>query len=438
MDTLFHVIEGQRKSLRQFQRLIELFDLKPAEAKTRGYIQSVLEDIEMTFRKFKEEHANILLMISENSIRDEDVPYLNEDIYFQFHDLFLTFKAKLIDLISDLQMPISPTLHTSTFTASNRSDSFVSTPRLPKIDLPKFSGEYIQWISYRDMFLSLVHNNTALSKVQKYFYLKGSCVDTPLEIVNQYPCSESSYELAWNALNNRYHNNRKLVDHILNRLMGIPAVNGSATQVKNLLDTTRSCLSLLKALGINTSSWNPILVYLTCQKLDEQTRKEWERSLNASSSIPDLDTMFTFLDTTFRTLECIEDARAPSTNHSKSKYSSVKKTSSNFSSKIFANNAANNSASNVANTSTKNIIGICPYCSYRHPLFRCLTFSSLSAQEKKKFIDAKDLCYNCLSRGHKTHDCKSGNRCRITNHIIRTYTKYFQLDHPSTIKPRLL
>lgn len=42
---------------------------------------------------------------------------------------------------------------------------------LPKIDLPKFDGNVLGWVSYRDMFQSLVHNNPDISNIQKYHFL---------------------------------------------------------------------------------------------------------------------------------------------------------------------------------------------------------------------------------------------------------------------------
>ena len=75
------------------------------------------------------------------------------------------------------------------------------------------------------MFTSLVHQNNALSKVQKYFYLKSSCSGTPLNMVNEYPAADASYDLAWDALEKRFHN--ELVEQILKRLFSMPSSYGS-------------------------------------------------------------------------------------------------------------------------------------------------------------------------------------------------------------------
>lgn len=39
--------------------------------------------------------------------------------------------------------------------------------KLPRVTLPTFSGKYEQWIPFRNMFLSMIHENPVLPNVQK-------------------------------------------------------------------------------------------------------------------------------------------------------------------------------------------------------------------------------------------------------------------------------
>ena len=172
-----------------------------------------------------------------------------------------------------------------------------------RLQLPVFPGDYVYWISYKDMFVSLGHNNQALSNVQKYYFLKSLCSATPLDIVNEYTASDASYSLAWNALNNRCHNKRKIVDMVMKKLFSILFCNGSAESIQILLDTTLKILALLRTLGVNSNGWDAILIYMSFNKLDQETRKEWEQSLIASTEVPSITRLFKFLETFFRTLE---------------------------------------------------------------------------------------------------------------------------------------
>jgi hypothetical protein len=46
-------------------------------------------------------------------------------------------------------------------------------PKLPELTLNKFEGDIPTWISFWDAYESAVHNNTALSDVDKFTYLKS-------------------------------------------------------------------------------------------------------------------------------------------------------------------------------------------------------------------------------------------------------------------------
>ncbi|XP_055522497.1 uncharacterized protein LOC129716687 [Wyeomyia smithii] len=50
-----------------------------------------------------------------------------------------------------------------------------STPhvRLPQITLPKFSGKLDEWLTFRDLFTSLIHWQTDLPEIEKFHYLRS-------------------------------------------------------------------------------------------------------------------------------------------------------------------------------------------------------------------------------------------------------------------------
>ena len=74
---------------------------------------------------------------------------------------------------------------------------------------------------------------------------------------------------------------------------------------------------------------------------------------------------------------------------------------------------------------------ICWYCQKVHKLTECKTFVSLKLEEKKRFVKEKQLCWNCLSKGHKIKDCAS-----TTKYCIDSCSKkYHTLLHDPSFKP---
>ena len=96
--------------------------------------------------------------IHEESIED-DVPYLKEDSYFEFSEKYLWFKGKLFDSKADNTMVNGPLSSTCVPTSGRPDITVTCDAKLPKISMPKFSGEYMEWISFRGIYSTLVHNN---------------------------------------------------------------------------------------------------------------------------------------------------------------------------------------------------------------------------------------------------------------------------------------
>jgi len=46
--------------------------------------------------------------------------------------------------------------------------------KLPPMNIPTFDGKFEEWYSYRDQFMSIVHNNETIDDVHRMYYLKTS------------------------------------------------------------------------------------------------------------------------------------------------------------------------------------------------------------------------------------------------------------------------
>ena len=158
-------------------------------------------------------------------------------------------------------------------------------------------------------------------------------------------------------------------------------------------------------------------MYMTVNKLDVQTRKEWERSLNGSTQIPPLEDLFKFLEAKIRTLETIYDQTDSSPNISLFK----PKTSQQ-------QNKVKNYSRRYANTIPTNMDSNCPCCNKRHLLFKCFKFSALPSTEKRDFLNSKRICRHCLNPGHFSNHCRVASRCQVCqqSHHTTVHNEYFK------------
>ncbi|GFS86062.1 integrase catalytic domain-containing protein [Trichonephila clavipes] len=63
--------------------------------------------------------------------------------------------------------------------------------KLPSINLPEFSGQYIDWLQFKSQFVSLIHDNACLSDSQKLYYLQSALSESSIqnEPSNYYFCN---------------------------------------------------------------------------------------------------------------------------------------------------------------------------------------------------------------------------------------------------------
>ena len=65
-------------------------------------------------------------------------------------------------------------------------------------------------------------------------------------------------------------------------------------------------------------------------------------------------------------------------------------------------------------TTQPNVMNInCSLCKGgQHPSYLCPIFKAMDIEHRKIHARDSNLCFNCLSQGHRTRDCKSTNRCK--------------------------
>ncbi|CAB3244845.1 unnamed protein product [Arctia plantaginis] len=141
-------------------------------------------------------------------------------------------------------------------------------------------------------------------------------------------------------------------------------------------------------MNISTSTWDPMIIYITVQKLDYDTHKDWESHVSREyqTELPTLQNMITFLDSRIHTLEL---TCSPSSSSQKSFKTTER--------------SCHSSAVNI----------MCKLCKGQHLLCHCKEFVKLDPEKKSEVVKSNRLCYNCLSPGHPVYYCKQKTSCKI-------------------------
>ncbi|XP_036347206.1 uncharacterized protein LOC118756556 [Rhagoletis pomonella] len=280
-----------------------------------------------------------------------------------------------------------------------------SASKLPKIILPKFDGSFQKWLSFKDMFTTCVINEACLSDVQRLHYLKGSLLGEAETLLRSISIQENNFAIAWDMLQQRYDNKRRLVKSYLRNITKLPAItNESDSAMRKLLDTTTESVRALKQLGRPTEHWDDWLVLLVTEKLDPATVKEWEMSLESPNVLPEYTTLVQFLEKRIQGIEAASSASKPKT----------KEPSSN-----------NKSTALTSIRSHQTNVGRCLCCSGKHALMYCAKFKRKEPATKLELTLKFKLCQNCLKANHSTNECQSSYTC------LRCSQKHHTLLHDS-------
>ena len=275
-------------------------------------------------------------------------------------------------------------------------DSFL---KVPPCDTEVFAGSYEKWPSFRDMFTAVYINHPRLSPVEKFFHLRKKTTGRAHAIVSSFSLNGDNFELAWQALKDRYENKRVLVDKQLAKLFNIKAMTEEKSEgLQAIQSTINDCINILSNHNVNTSTWDPILIYLCSSKLPQKTLSVWEQSLDTHKELPTWQQMDKFLTNRYEVVERLSTHNVATPPKVAAK-AFVAQDSPAFS---------------------------CKECQENHGLLQCPVFNQLSPQDKSNYISENNFCLNCLKRNHTVEQCRSRfscGHCKRRHHSSLCFSK---------------
>lgn len=273
----------------------------------------------------------------------------------------------------------------------------------PRMEIPTFTGNYHQWVSFKDLFVETVHNNPSISRAQKMQFLKSKIKGDAEKLIQHLNISSDNYQVCWDILNNRFNNTKLIFTSHVNILMGIPTIQQqSSGHIKKIHDTTNECLNAIKNLGVNISTWDPLLVHLLSQKLDAQTYNDYIECLKNPRELPSLKEFLDFLENKFTSLESSRRKQEPVKSYHQPP--------------TFINKPhfQKHPVASIGHRNSYVATIKCALCNNNHGLFYCKTFLEMQPEAKRKTVSKLNLCKNCLY-DHNGNVCKSTKKCRLCN-----------------------
>jgi len=140
--------------------------------------------------------------------------------------------------------------------------------KLPKLVLPTFRGDVLQWQSFWDQFEATVGTST-LPIITKFTYLKSLLEGEAMEVIQGLTLSEVHYATACELLKQRFGRKERVIFTHIQDLLGLVMSGQKITgtvELRKLQDMLYGNIRSLEALGISCDRYGVLLtpIVLSC------------------------------------------------------------------------------------------------------------------------------------------------------------------------------
>lgn len=319
-----------------------------------------------------------------------------DSIYFQVVGIKLSIDSTEVKAENSIRGS-TESLHTS---------QPASNVKLPRINLPNFDGKLKNWVTYYDLFKTMIHVNISLSPIEKFQYLVSTLSGEPLTLVKHLPLTADNYQVAFDTLVERYQNERVLATSYWQALCNAQKLSNSNSPqpLRDLLNVFTENLSALGQFS-DIDLFDFTLFNWLLQKIDPATRERFELQFS-SEEFPTYKQLHSFLSAQCRALESSSLSSSTSSSATTSGHGSTKHSSRSEGKK-------SQTFLSTSDTSTKQF---CFYCKGNHPYSGCRDFLNLDPHKRFEAAKSARVCLNCFGSSHSVKQCSSNRSCKHCAH----------------------
>uniref|UniRef100_A0A8D9F1Z1 Integrase catalytic domain-containing protein n=2 Tax=Cacopsylla melanoneura TaxID=428564 RepID=A0A8D9F1Z1_9HEMI len=305
----------------------------------------------------------------------------------------------------------TPTPTISNVAAAPLAPPVVVQPKLPKLEVPVFSGDLKEWSNFHSLYRSTIHRRTDITEVEKLQYLRSFLRGTPLHLIENFQLLDGNYHAAYKTLCDRYENKRVLASHHLNMILNFkPLPNNSVSGLRQFLEVFQTNVAAVKNLGLPDLG-DFLLVQIALRALNVEHKRTFEDKLT-SNTVPTYTQILQHV-----TKLCVDSEMVQFATSSSSFRPTVSATSTQ---PPRTRNSQHAGKSNFEHTSYLSTTpappaphspqNLCPLCHQVHTLFRCAAFLKLDVAKRIEILKSNNRCFNCLGT-HRITECRSTSTC---------------------------
>lgn len=339
-------------------------------------------------------------------------PFFNEDYLESIEDIVEQARLELVAMrirVAKLVTPAQSAPGDALADIRPNPQLQIANIQLPAIQPPTFTGEWDEWVSFRDVFTALVINNLTLSDTHRLHLLRVACVGRAAEEIANIQLAEGNFSMAWEVLVKKFENERLLIFRLIERMINIPIMKCECVaELSQLVNGTTQCMRALRMLNRQTENWDDLLVVLTVTKLDIVRRTAWERAQGDNKQMPKYEQLEKFLNGVLGSLEALKHLTGTSSQSQPKPYT------------YQSRHTAHTHVVAVDGGSSRT----CMMCKGAHGLYNCPKFVERSIGDRRSFVEEKGFVFGASAPTNIEHTVVTfdSNAVCANEIIIHCYT----------------
>lgn len=366
----------------------KLNDLVKQENVSPTDIQTRLEQVEKRMEILNNVQSEVEQFLETKEF-DADI-----DEAGQYIDNYTCIKAKAQRLMNDLTVKNNTSENIDQNLSLSTSGNSSSDVNLPKIQLPKFDGNPLEFFSFWERF-NVAVDSTNIAQINKFIYLNSVLVGEALSAIKGLAITPENYVIAKDILTERFGRKEKVVFHHVEHLLTCDELKTSSNirDLWQFRDEVQCHIRALQALGRSGEDYGVFLTPIILSKLPGDIRLEWARSGEGHES--DISFLMDFLFSEINRKERSQMFQRESKNESGVKVREERK----------GYNRPKTVSAFVAHGKTNQCV-VCEKVHKGKP-DECFKWLRSSKFERLNILKNKNLCFACLNKGHQSKDCTS-------------------------------
>ncbi|GFO37593.1 gypsy retrotransposon integrase-like protein 1 [Plakobranchus ocellatus] len=368
-----------------------------SENVTLERLEFLVSDFELKLRSFDEKQSAFELTFDSEEEMNIEIESGNS---YRSEKTNILIKVK--ELINNVKGAASEKASDRS-SASVSGDSFTRNKHvnLPRLHLPKFGGDILEFQEFWDQFTAIIDNREEISDVNKFSYLQSLLLGNARSCLQGLALTAVNYDTAKEILLRRFGRTEKVIVAHIQKLLNISA---KAT-LWEIYDQVQVHVRSLANLNVTGQNYGLVLAPIILQQLPHGVRLEWARTGEGKEG--DVEYLLNFLYEEIQRRERSSQLDLAADRSSTSGKSEVRKKSPKTTGSGLIASGGDTSSSNKK----------CGFCSQPHYSDKCPSIKGRSADQRKEKVKSMKLCFKCLSTKHSARSCqKTCFFCRGPHH----------------------